>query len=62
MKKIILQIVNEKNITKTQAAKDIGITRTHFYHLLNGKPIGKRTAKLVEEWSGGRIKKEYIIF
>jgi DNA-binding XRE family transcriptional regulator len=47
--------LRQKNITKTRAAKEIGISRQWLYAALNGQPIGKRAAQKIEKWSGGFV-------
>ena len=55
-------IFNEREITITQAAKELGYTRPHITAVCNGLPGGRRLAEIIEEWSSRKVKAIDVIF
>jgi DNA-binding XRE family transcriptional regulator len=48
-----------KGMTKTQAAKELGITRKYIHEILAGKMgPGRKLATRIIEWSQGAIRYE----
>lgn len=47
--------LKKNQVTVSQAAREIGVTRQHLHCALRGQPMGRRTAKKIEEWTDGAI-------
>ncbi len=50
-----------KKISKSQAARELGISRQYVYMLADGYPAGKKTAMRVAQWSEGFIQATEIM-
>ena len=56
------RIVRQKNITLTQLARELNISRVHLTNVANGEPAGKHLAKQIEKWSDGQITHSELIY
>jgi len=50
-----------KQITKAQAASEIGCSRQYVYMLAGGLPAGKRMAMKIERWSDGFVPATHLM-
>lgn len=49
-------IEKHREITISQAAREIGISRPLLYYAMDGNPLGRESAKKVERWSDGWLR------
>jgi len=55
MKTKLEQYISFKQITVSQAAREIGVSRPLLYYAMRTQPLGRRTALMIEEWSDGFV-------
>lgn len=58
----IKNYIQAKNLTITNAAKEIGISRQHLHSIINGTPAGRKLAAKIETWSKGEINRNCILY
>jgi hypothetical protein len=51
--KTLRKYIKFRELSISQAAQEIGISRQTLYEALNGRPLGKRAALKIEDWSEG---------
>ena len=57
----IKELANEKNVTLTKLAQQLGYSRVHLTNVANGAPVGIKLAKKLVEWSGGALTYEDLL-
>lgn len=55
MKTKLKQYIEMRGITIKQAAEEIGVSRPLIHYAINGNPLSRRTALMVEKWSDGFV-------
>ena len=60
--KSLKTFIEESGKTVTGAAQELKVTRQHLSSVVNGGPVGKVLAKDIEEWSGGSVDKEQLLY
>jgi len=51
-----------RKISITKAAAEIGITKQWVSKLCSGSPGGKKLARVIQNWSGGYVTADEIMF
>ena len=53
----------ENNISVRRASEELGVSRQHIYDIEKGQTYpSRKLARKIEDWSGGIIKKEGLLF
>jgi len=47
--------IRSRGITIKHAAEEIGVSRPLIHYALNGHPLSRRTALMIEKWSDGFV-------
>lgn len=56
----LADLIRERKLNVTQAAKEIGICPAHLYNIIKGHPAGRQVAEKIETWSQNTITKESL--
>lgn len=62
MRTLLKKYLQEKEISQTDAAKKLGVTRAYLNSIVNGGPASRSLAERVELWSDGVVQRESLLW